>query len=108
MRKRKAAPIVVDQNGAGVRTESKDTYFANQEQRAYQFFLTHTTTMYDAERQTGICRPNYCRYVRNMEDRGLIQRVCKGSCPVSGFTAWFFTADKSQFKPTNNAQRTLF
>ena len=104
--KRSAAPVVNDKNGT--QSNSKDKHFVTQTQRAYDFFLTHTTTMFDAERQTGICRPNYCRYLREMEDRGLVQRIRKGFCPVSGFRAWFFTADRAQFKLVNGSQQTLF
>lgn len=74
--------------------KGKDTYFRHQRQIILNFFTEYTTTMYDAEKQTGICRPSICRYVRMLEDRGLIVRLYQGLCPISGYTAWYFTAEK--------------
>lgn len=73
---------------------SKDTISRTQRQAVYRFFASNCTTMFDAEKQTGICRPNICRHVRSLEDDGLIERIGRSDCPVSGCRAWYFQAKK--------------
>ncbi|MBI3141466.1 MAG: hypothetical protein HYZ16_01420 [Bacteroidetes bacterium] len=51
------------------------------------------STMLWVSRQTGIERANLCRYVAYWEDRGMIQKVGKAHCPISGCLAGFYTTD---------------
>lgn len=72
----------------------KDNNFAFQRQTIFRFFSQHTTTMYAAEKETGVSRANICRYIAEMEEKGQIGRLYQGLCPVSGFRAWFFYSKK--------------
>lgn len=66
----------------------------------YEFFLTHVTSVYDFEKQTGISRADGCRYKSKLEKLGLLQVVRKGVCPVSHErNVQFVTTDKSKFLP---------
>lgn len=64
----------------------------------YEFFLTHTTTVYDFEKQTGISRADGCRYKRKYEKLGLLQVVRTGTCPISREKdVQFLTTDRTKF-----------
>lgn len=51
----------------------KGNEFQTQYQIVYQSFKEHPKTMLDVSLETGILRANICRYVADMEDKGLIQ-----------------------------------
>lgn len=66
-------------------------HYHQQKLQILEFFSNTTTTMYEAERVTGVCRPNICRIVRQLEKQDRIHRVKQGLCPISGFRAWYFS-----------------
>ncbi|AXE17218.1 hypothetical protein DR864_05455 [Runella rosea] len=64
----------------------------------YEFFLTHVTSIYDFEKQTGISRADGCRYKSKYEKLGLLQVVQLGICPISRErNVQFVTTDKRKF-----------
>ncbi len=73
-------------------TQSKDSYTFYQKQAVLKYFREHTTTMYQCEKDTKVSRPNICRYIAEFEERELITRLPKATCPISGKMAYYFTA----------------
>ena len=73
-------------------THNKDSYIRRQRQTVLKYFREHTTTMYKCEKDTGVSRPNICRYIARFEESGLITRLDKAVCPISGQMAHYFTA----------------
>lgn len=71
-------------------TENKYSYIRAQRQAVFKYFSEHTTTMYQCERDTGICRPNICRHIANLETADRIIRLKKDICPISGRMAHYF------------------
>lgn len=70
---------------------NKVKHFRDQKQAIYLFFCNNHSTMYDASESTGVTRPNVTRYVRMLEDDGLIERTYKGICPISKEPGvWYF------------------
>lgn len=62
-----------------------------QKQAVYLFFSNNHSTTYAASESTGITRPNCTRYVRMLEDNGLIERTHQGICPISKEPGvWYF------------------
>lgn len=77
---------------------SKDSNSGTQMQIVFRSFFEFPKTMYQVEKETGVCRPNICRYVCEWEKHGNIQELHKGKCPVSGYTAGFYSTNKKLFK----------
>jgi hypothetical protein len=44
---------------------------------------------------TGIPQKNICRYKRDLEKHGLIYEVEKNLCKITGFRAYYLTANKN-------------
>lgn len=57
--------------------KGKDSDFGSQYQIVYQCFKERPKSMLDVFLETGILRANICRYVADMENKGLIQRLYK-------------------------------
>lgn len=77
-------------------TENKYSYIKAQKQAVVKYFGTHTTTMYKCEKDTGISRPNICRYITELEQTGGITRLEKDICPISGRKAYYFTSNTNK------------
>lgn len=73
-------------------THNKYSHIRRQRQTVLKYFREHTTTMYKCEKDTGVSRPNICRYIARFEESGLITRLDKAVCPISGQMAHYFTA----------------
>lgn len=82
--------------------------YSAQYQIVYQSFKEHPKTMLDVSLETGILRANICRYVADMEDKGLIQLLYKTEDENTRFTAGYYTTDKELFKQIDNQQLKLF
>lgn len=54
-------------------------------------------TMRECEEETQVRRDNITRYVANLFDSGKIQMVRKGTCPITGHVAGFYTTNKELF-----------
>ena len=89
-------------------THNKGTHFVNQYQIVYQSFRQRPKTMLQVSIETGILRANICRYVANMEEKGLIQEVYTGLCPFTRFHAGFYSTDKALFHKQDVQQLNLF
>lgn len=79
-----------------------------QYQIVYQSFKEHPKTMLDVSLETGILRANICRYVAEMEDKGLIQLLYKTVDEHTKFTAGYYTTDKEFFNQVDHQQLKLF
>lgn len=78
-----------------------------QYQIVYQSFKEHPKTMFQVEKETGVVRPNICRFVAMMEDASIIQLHYKADCPISGCRAGYYTTDEKLFI-TSPQQLSLF
>ena len=76
---------------------NKDIIIRNQMQIVYQCFLERPKTMFEVEQETGVVRPNICRYVQMMGADNAIQEIYKGLCPISNHKAGFYTTNKDLF-----------
>ncbi|MFR0679291.1 hypothetical protein [Dysgonomonas mossii] len=72
-------------------TQNKDSYTFYQKQIVLRYFRTHVTTMYKCEQDTGVSRPNICRYIAELELNNQITRLPKAVCPIYGQMAHYFT-----------------
>ena len=86
----------------------KDMDFRTQYQIVYQSFLERPKTMLDVFLQTGILRANICRYVADMEDRGIIQLLYKKEDSHTKFRAGYYTTDKALFRKVKDKQYNLW
>ena len=88
---------------------SKDNNKKPDEVVFYEFFLTHITSVYDFEKQTGISRADGCRYKNKYEDLGLLQIIRLGICPVKGAKdVQMVTTNKNWFKKQIPTQLNMF
>lgn len=89
---------------------SHDKYreFKAQYQIVYQSFKERPKTMLDVSLETGILRANICRYVADMDDKGLIECLYKAKDKHTNFTAGHYTTDKELFNQVGNRQLKLF
>lgn len=58
-----------------------------------------TNTM--ISKATGISRSSICRAKRDLEQKGLIFEVERKSCKITGFPAWYLTANKELIQNRN-------
>lgn len=86
----------------------KGNEFRAQYQTVYQSFKEHPKTMLDVSLEIGILRDNICRYVADMEDKGLIQLLYKTGGEHTKFTAGYYTTDKELLHQVDNQQLKLF
>lgn len=85
----------------------KDTDSGSQFQIVYESLKEYPKTMFQVEKETGVVRPNICRFVAMMEDAGIIQLHHKADCPISGCRAGYYTTDEKLFI-TSPQQLSLF
>ena len=86
----------------------KDSDFRTQYQIVYQSFAERPKTMLDVFLETGILRANICRYVADMEDKGLIQLLYKKDDRHTRNKAGYYTTDKSLFRAVDDKQLKLW
>jgi hypothetical protein len=72
--------------------ELKESH-ASELYRTYAAFYDRPATMRMVEVETGILRPNICRYVAYLEATGLIQKVRIGYCPFTRHRAGFYSTN---------------
>lgn len=104
MSKRKKATIIA----ANPQTQCKDSDQNAQYQITYQSFKEYPKTMLDVSLETGILRANICRYVADMEDKGLIQLLYKAEDKNTKSVAGYYTTDKELFNLGDNRQLKLW
>ena len=88
--------------------QDKGNEFRAQYQIVYQSFKERPKTMLDVSLETGILRANICRYVADMEDKGLIQLLYKMEDEHTRFTAGYYTTDKDLFRKEDSQQLNLW
>lgn len=101
MNKRKKAASTTTHS---LNKHDKGNEFRAQYQIVYQSFKERPKTMLDVSLETGILRANICRYVAEMEDKGLIQLLYKMEDEHTRFTAGYYTTDKDLFRKEDSQQ----
>ena len=86
----------------------KSNKFWTQYQIVYRSFKEHPKTMLDVSLQTGILRANICRYVADMEEKGLIQLLYKSEDEHTKTKAGYYTTNKAIFRKSNDNQPRLW
>lgn len=89
-------------------SHDKNREFRTQYQIVYQSFKECPKTMLDVSLETGILRANICRYVADMENKGVIQLLYKSEDEHTRFTAGYYTTDKTLFRQEDNQQLNLW
>lgn len=89
-------------------SHDKNREFRAQYQIVYQSFKECPKTMLDVSLETGILRANICRYVADMENKGVIQLLYKSEDEHTRFTAGYYTTDKTLFRQEDNQQLNLW
>lgn len=94
--------------------------WANQEKKVFAAFFQEPRTMYQAEKMTGVMRPNICRFVAVWKKKDSIRVVKTDRDPYTRCTAQFLSTNpvlwpsKTEPKPERepvilrNCQTTLF
>jgi hypothetical protein len=90
------------------KTQNKGTDFQTQYKIVYQSFKERPKTMLEVFLMTGILRANICRYVADMERKGLIKLIRKGYCPYTHCVAGFYSTDEALFAKSIISQLNLF
>lgn len=57
-------------------------------------------TMLSVAMETGIFRANICRYVAEMEGKGLIKLIYRAEDPITQRVAGYYSTNKEYFKET--------
>ncbi|MDR3140797.1 MAG: hypothetical protein LBU37_03600 [Tannerellaceae bacterium] len=86
----------------------KDNSFRSQYQRVYQSFKERPKTMLEVSIETGILRANICRYIADMENKGLIQRLYKAEDEHTKCTAGYYSTDETLFTKPDVSRLNLF
>ena len=71
--------------------------FENQLKTCFQAFKKAPKTMKMVSVETGIDRPNICRYVAYLEKRKKITVVKKAKCLITKHSAKYYSTDKDLF-----------
>lgn len=82
-------------------SHDKDKEFRAQYLTVYKAFKEYPKTMLDVSLETGILRANICRYVADMEDKGIIKLLYKSDDKHTKFMAGYYTTNNALF-PTGN------
>lgn len=80
----------------------KDNDFVAQYKVVYQSFMERPKTMLDVFLETGILRANICRYVADMEEKGLIQLLYKMDDEHTKYKAGYYTTNIALFRKAKN------
>lgn len=83
-------------------------YSDTQYKIVYQSFKEYPKTMLDVSLETGILRSNICRYVAEMEDKGIIQLLYKKEDIHTKFKAGYYTTNKTLFHRYEDRQYKLW
>lgn len=73
----------------------------SQEKSILSFVQDNIATNTMISKATGISRPSICRYKKNLEERGLIFEVERKLCKITGYPAWYLTANKDLISKKN-------
>ena len=88
--------------------QDKDKNFIPQYQTVFNSFKERPKTMLQVSIDTGILRANICRYIADMEERGIIQCLYKKLCPYTQYKAGFYSTNKDLFTSSKMEYPKLF
>lgn len=100
----------INQNSANVslgKRPIEDTKIKPQMKKVFEAFFGQPKTMLMVEVETGILRPNICRYVSNLRKSKSIEIVRLGVCPISKYPKVQFLTTNPNLFP-NSTQLNLF
>ena len=75
-----------------------------QTQRTFQAFKPHPKTMKMVSVETGIDRPNICRYVAKLERLNKITVVKTAPCEITKHKAKYYSTDPDYFPPKSQPE----
>ncbi|HKK43878.1 MAG TPA: hypothetical protein VJ964_00025 [Balneolaceae bacterium] len=78
-----------------------------QTKRTFEAFRERPKTMMEVSIETGIIRPNICRYISKWEKQGKIVLVKEDTCPITKHKAGFYSTDPTYF-PDIDPEPELF
>jgi hypothetical protein len=87
--------------------QGKTTKSYNQLQTIFHYLQEHTATASMVADGTGIYQKNICRYKADLSKKNLLWEIEKKPCEITGFKAWFLTADPTK-APKADIQLNLF
>lgn len=100
----------INQNSANVslgKRQSEGKKIEPQMKRVFEAFFNRPKTMLMVEVETGILRPNICRYVSKWKKASSIEIVSLGICPISKYgKVQHLTTNPKLFQSSN--QLNLF
>lgn len=78
-------------------TKDQRSRWKNQEKIVFAAFFQEPKTMFMVEKQTGIMRPNICRFVATWKRKDIIRVVRTGKDPLTKCNAQFLTTNPAHF-----------
>lgn len=75
-----------------------------QTKRTFEAFKERPKTMKMVEVETGIDRPNICRYVAKLEQLDKITVVKERPCEITKHKAKYYSTDPAYFKPQTQSE----
>lgn len=85
----------------------EDKHFEAQMKRVYEAFFSSPKTMLMVEEETGIRRPNICRYVSKWKKAESVKIVKLSVCPISKYNGVQYLTSNPILFPVSN-QLNLF
>ena len=78
--------------------QGKNTTLESQEKTIFYYLQKEIATATLINYATGIPQKNICRAKRSLEKDGKLQEVSRGICKVTGFMAYYLSANANLFK----------
>lgn len=95
------------ENASLGKRQEQSNQIKTQKERIIEAFFSKPKTMLMVEVETGILRPNICRYVSNLRKCNCIEIVKIGVCPISKYTKVQHLTTNPKFFSSSN-QLNLF
>ncbi len=89
MNKHRTAPYMLYSS-----QKNKDASALTELQTIFQYLTENVATTKMVSASTSIPLKNICRYKKDLENRGLLHETEKKPCAITGYKAWYFTANK--------------
>jgi hypothetical protein len=89
-------------------SQSKDKDNLTQLKTILHYLSEHTATASMVADATGIYQKNICRYKRDLEKAGRLWETEKKLCKVTGFRAWYLSANPDKAPKQKITQIKLF
>jgi len=85
----------------------KDNTKTTQLKTIFQYLLNNVATASMVAASTGVPHKNFCRFKRDLEKVGRLWELKKDYCTITGFKAWYLSANP-KLKPSTYNQLSLF